>query len=143
MNSLIYPKMSRITDNKEFKNFLMKSVLFGMGMALVLAPGYFLAEPVLNFLFSGKYSESIPVFKILYPNYLLQIIFAPLGIALFALGQPKILAILSLLRLVFGLVLDNLLIPELAAEGAAISLFLGQIVSWLLLTGYFMALFRK
>ena len=143
MSSLIYPKMSQITDTNEFKNFIIKSVLFGAGLALLFSPGYFLAEPILNLLFGGKYSESIPVFKILYPNYLLQIVFSPLGIALFALGQPKMLAILAFLRFLFGIILDNILIPEFAAMGAAYSFFLGQIVSWLILSGYFLAYFRK
>lgn len=143
INSLIYPKMSRITDHTEFKRFILKSVLFGFGLAVLLSPGFFLAEPILNLLFGGKYSESITIFKILYPNYLLQIVFAPLGIALFALGQPRILAVLAFLRLFSGVILDNILIPEFAATGAAISFFLGQLVSWLLLVGYFLAFFRK
>ena len=144
LNSLVYPKMSRIHDNlPEFRSFLVKSVFMGSGMALLLSPGFFLAEPILNILFAGKYTESIPVFKILYPNYLLQIVFAPMGIALFALGQPKILAILALLRLIFGIVLDNLLIPDFGAQGAATAFFLGQIVSWLILTGYFMSFFKN
>ena len=93
----------------------------------------------MNFLFNEKYSESIPVFKILYPNYLLQLVFAPLGIALFAMGRPKILAILAFIRLIFGYILDTMLIPEFGVVGAGTSFFLGQIVSWLVLFGYFWA----
>ncbi|TGK33735.1 polysaccharide biosynthesis protein [Leptospira gomenensis] len=143
INSLIYPKLSRLVESQEFPKVLWKSVLLSVGMAVVLSPGFFLAEWILNLLFRGKYADSIGVFQILYPNYMLQLVFSPLGIALFALGQPRMLAFLSLLRLVCGLVLANLLIPEYGPTGAASSYFLGQIVSWLILTGYFLAYFRK
>ncbi|GBF51578.1 polysaccharide biosynthesis protein [Leptospira ryugenii] len=142
-NSIIYPKMSRLADTPEFPIFVKKSVLLGAGIAILLLPGIILAEPILNLLFGAKYTNSISVFKILYPNFLLQLVFAPLGTALFSLGLPRMLAGLALLRLVFGTLFDFWIIPEYAANGAAISLFLGQIVSWLILTGYFLAYFRK
>lgn len=143
LNSIIYPGLSRLVNTPEFQKFLLKSVLLGLLIAITLSPGYFLAETILNYLFNEKYSESIPVFKILYPNYLLQLVFAPLGIALFAMGKPKILAILAFLRFSFGLILDNLLIPDFGVMGAGISFFLGQIISWLILAGYFWAMFWK
>jgi O-antigen/teichoic acid export membrane protein len=142
-NSIIYPKLSRLADSDEFPVFLKKAVLLGGLIALCLLPGIFLAEPILNLLFGAKYSNSISVFKILYPNFLLQLVFAPLGTALFALGQPKMLAGLALLRLLFGALFDFWIIPDSGANGAAVSLFLGQIVSWLILVGYFLAYFRK
>ncbi|MDX1958627.1 MAG: oligosaccharide flippase family protein [Leptospiraceae bacterium] len=140
LNSLIFPKLSLLAGTEEFNKFLIRSFLGCLLVATILLPGIFLAEPVLTFLFNNKYSDSIPVFKILYPNYLLQLVFAPLGIALFALGKPKILAALAFIRLVFGLILDNLLIPELGVQGAATAYFLGQIISWLVLTGYIWAI---
>ncbi|UOG47849.1 oligosaccharide flippase family protein [Leptospira noguchii] len=143
INSLIYPKLSRLVDSDEFPKFLWKSVMLSVGMAVLLSPGFFLAEWILNLLFKGKYADSIGVFQILYPNYMLQLVFSPLGIALFALGQPRMLALLALLRLVCGVVLANLLIPEYGPTGAASSYFLGQIVSWLILTGYFLAFFKR
>ncbi|EMO64818.1 hypothetical protein LEP1GSC133_2730 [Leptospira borgpetersenii serovar Pomona str. 200901868] len=143
LNSLIYPKLSRLVDSEEFPRFLWKSVMLSVGMAILLSPGFFTAEWILNLLFRGKYADSIGVFQILYPNYMMQLVFSPFGIALFALGQPRILAFLALLRLVSGLVLANLLIPEYGPNGAAFSYFLGQIVSWLILIGYFLAFFRR
>ncbi len=142
-NSIIYPKLSRLADSEEFPIFLKKAVLLGALIAICLLPGILLAEPILNLLFGAKYSNSISVFKILYPNFLLQLVFAPLGTALFALGQPRMLAGLALLRLIFGAMFDYLIIPDSGANGAAVSMFLGQIVSWLILVGYFMAYFRK
>jgi O-antigen/teichoic acid export membrane protein len=143
LNSLIYPKLSRLVDTPEFKGFLIKSIMGGTLMAICLVPGFFLGGFVMDLLFRGNYSNSVPVFQLLYPNFILQLVFAPLGMALYAMGLPRILAILAFLRLLFGLVLDNVLIPEFGTKGAAISLFLGQIVSWLLLVGYFMALFKN
>ncbi|WP_411824489.1 oligosaccharide flippase family protein [Leptospira sp. 'Mane'] len=142
-NSIIYPKLSRLADTPEFADFLKKSVALGGLIAICLLPGILLAEPILTLLFGAKYSNSISVFKILYPNFLLQLVFAPLGMALFALGQPRMLAGLALLRLVFGALFDFWIIPDWGANGAAISLFLGQIVSWLILVGYFLAYFRR
>lgn len=142
-NSIIFPKMARMVETDEFPQVLKKSVFLGGLIAVILFPGIFLAEPILTLLFGSKYVNSISVFKILYPNFLLQLVFAPFGTALFALGLPRLLAGLAFLRLVFGAIFDYWIIPSWGANGAAISLFLGQIVSWLLLTGYFMAYFRK
>lgn len=142
-SSIIYPKLSRLYDTIDFRPFLIKAVGLGGLVALLLSPGFFLGEPILTLLFGAKYVNSIPIFKILYPNFLLQLVFAPLGMALFAMGQPRLLAGLAGLRLFFGCIFDFWIIPHWGGEGAAISLFLGQIVSWLLLTGYFMAYFRK
>ncbi len=143
LNSLVYPKLASQIDQPEFKKTLYKSILIGMTMGVILSPGFFLAEPILNLLFQNKYQESILVFKILYPNYLLQLVFAPMGIALFAMGKPQILAILAFLRLLFGYFLDIQLIPEFGVIGASISFFLGQVISWLVLVGYFWASFWR
>lgn len=143
LNSLILPRLSKAYGTEDFNKFLIKAVAFCIFCSFLLSPGYFLAEPILNFLFQNKYSDSIPVFKILYPNYLLQMVFAPLGIALFAMGKPSFLAFLALIRLIFGVFFDVLLIPELGPSGAAFSFLLGQVVSWLVLAGYFLAAFWK
>ena len=143
LTSLVYPRLASQVNTPEFKSTLIKSCFAGSALAFLLLPGFFLAEPILNFIFQNKYQDSIPVFKILYPNYLCQLIFAPLGIALFAMGKPQILAVLALLRLVFGYILDSALIPEFGVIGASTSFFLGQIISWLVLVGYFWASFWR
>ncbi len=143
LNSLVLPRLSIAPNQAEFNRLLLKAFFISLLVAVLLIPGYFLAEPILNLLFKNKYSESIPIFKILYPNYLLQLLFAPLGVALFAMGKPKILAMLAFIRLVSGVILDTILIPEFSAAGAGISFFLGQIISWLVLLGYFWATLWK
>lgn len=144
LNSILLPKLSSfVNDNTAFHEFLKKSFYICIGLAGILAPGFFLTEFILDLLFNHKYSDSIPVFKIHYPNFLLQLIFAPLGIALFAMGKPKMLALLAFLRLVFGFIFDTLLIPNMGAVGAGFAFLLGQIVSWLILIGYFLAVFWK
>jgi O-antigen/teichoic acid export membrane protein len=143
LNSLVLPRLAIAPNQAEFNRLLLKAFFMSLLVAILLIPGYFLAEPILNFLFKNKYSESIPIFKILYPNYLLQLLFAPLGVALFAMGKPKILAMLAFIRMVSGVILDTILIPEYSAAGAGISFFLGQIISWLVLLGYFWATLWK
>ncbi|MBE7410450.1 MAG: oligosaccharide flippase family protein [Leptospiraceae bacterium] len=143
LNSVIYPGLAKLIDTEDFKKYLLKSATVAFIFAIFLSPGFFLAEWILDLLFAGKYSDSIVVFKILYPNYLLQLVFAPFGIALFAMGKPKILAILAFIRLFAGVILDNILIPEFGVTGAGLSFFLGQIISWLVLAGYFWATFWR
>lgn len=41
INSLIYPKLSRLVDSDEFPKFLWKSVMLSVGMAVLLSPGFF------------------------------------------------------------------------------------------------------
>lgn len=143
LNSMVLPGLSRLAGKPDFRIYLIRSVLVGTGIAILLMPGFFLAEPIFTILYQNKYNDSIPVFRILYPNYLLQLVFAPLGIALFAMGKPRILAILAFIRLAMGVLVDNLLIPEFGVSGAAIAFFLGQLISWLILTGYFWAIFWR
>jgi len=142
-NSIVYPKLARIAGTFEFQKVVWQSVGIGAILALLLSPGYFLAEFILKLLFGIKYVNSIPVFHILYPNFLLQLVFAPLGIALFALGKPKILAFLAFLRFVFGLILDNWIIPDGGAKGAGFALLLGQVIPWFILLLYFTFHFNK
>lgn len=143
LNTMIYPKMSILVHTQDFKKFLLKSVGIGFLLALMLLPGIFFGKWIINYLFKGIYSNSIPIFHILYPNFLLQLVFAPLGIALFSLGLPRFLAILAFIRLISGLILDNILIPNYGSKGAAIALFLGQIVSWIVLVGYMISLLKS
>lgn len=144
LNSLVLPKLSKLYNNKEeFKRILLKSIFVSFSIGMILMPGIYLAEFILNLFFGNKYNDSIPIFKILYPNYLMQLVFAPMGIALFALGKPKVLALLAFLRLLFGYAFDTMFIPEHGAIGASISFFLGQIVSWIVLTIYMWNYFRK
>jgi O-antigen/teichoic acid export membrane protein len=143
VNSMLLPGLSRTIDKEEFRSYLFKSVLVSAGIAILLSPGFFLGDPIFTILYKNKYAESIPVYQILYPNYLLQLVFAPFGIALFAMGKPKILAALAFIRLFCGFILDNLLIPELGVMGAGLSFFLGQVISWLILLGYFWAILWK
>ena len=143
LNSIIYPKLSQLKKIDEFQSFLSKTVLFCAGIAVFISPIYFIAEWIFELLFGNKYLDSVPIFKILYPNYLLQFLFAPLGIALFALGLPKILMILAFIRLSCGLILNFLITPIYGTEGAAICFFLGQVISWLILTFYFFLFFKQ
>ena len=143
LNSIIYPKLAKIKKKEEFKKVLITTLLFCFIIICLIFPFYFTAEWIFRFLFDEKYIDSIPIFKIMYPNYLLQFLFAPLGIALFALGLPKVLMILAFIRLISGFIFDLILIPVYGVEGAAYSFFLGQVVSWVILILYFIYYFRK
>ena len=144
LNSILLPRLSNFVNNPtEFHSFLKKSFFICIGISILLSPGFFLAEFIFDLLFNQKYSDSIPVFKIHYPNFLLQLVFAPLGIALFAMGKPKMLALLAFFRFVFGFIFDTLLIPEMGVVGAGLAFLFGQVISWLILIGYFAAVLWK
>ncbi len=100
---------------------------------ILLIPGWYIGADLLVWIFGSKYEACRNIFYILYPNFLLQLLFAPLGLLLFSLKKPKQLGLLSFLRAVSGLIFGYFLIPNFGAIGASYSFFLGQLPSWILL----------
>lgn len=54
INSLIYPKLSRLVDSDEFPKFLWKSVMLSVGMAVLLSPGIFFGGMDIKFIIPRK-----------------------------------------------------------------------------------------
>ncbi|MFN3603889.1 MAG: oligosaccharide flippase family protein [Leptonema sp. (in: bacteria)] len=143
MQSFIMPTMSTFSSSKEYWNYFKKIYMYIIILILILLPfGYFL-EKVIPLWFGAEYYNSITVLRIIYPSFLLRIFFAPLGIALFTLDQPMAIAIESGLRMIAGLLLNLILIPNFGILGAAVSSLVSQFFGWIFLIILFFFYFKK
>jgi O-antigen/teichoic acid export membrane protein len=133
IQSVTYPKLNSAKSIEELK-IQIKSVLkICFTIILLLLPGWYIGADILVWIFGPKYEACRNLFYVLYPNFLLQLIFAPMGLLLFSLKKPKQLGFLSFLRVISGLIFGYILIPNYGAVGASYSFLLGQLPSWILL----------
>ncbi len=110
---------------------------------MILIPAGFIGNWFIPKWFGEDYYESVYVFWILYPGFLLRLLFAPLGSALFILNQPILIALEASLRMLGSFILNYSLIPVLGIKGAAIASVFSQFFGWFFLIGIFYYFFKK
>ncbi len=135
IQSVAYPKLNAAKSNQELKIQIISILKICSTIVVLLLPGWYIGADLLVWLFGPKYQACRNIFYILYPNFLLQLMFAPLGLLLFSLNKPKQLGLLSILRAISGIIFGYLLIPNYGSTGASYSFLLGQLPSWFVLIG--------
>ncbi|MCB1302834.1 MAG: oligosaccharide flippase family protein [Leptospiraceae bacterium] len=133
MQSVILPRFSVLENARDFAQnfkFIYKFLLPGV---VLLLPGFWIFSWFLPFWYGNEYQLSISVFWILYPGFLLRLLFAPLGTALLALDRPAIVGIEAGLRMIAGVVTNSFLIPAYGIHGAAWSSLIAQTPGWIFL----------
>lgn len=130
MQSVLLPRFSGLQTRAEFAAVFRK--IYGLvAFAFVsMLPGFFVLPWFILKWFGPHYSPAVEVFYIIYPNFLLRLFFAPLGTALYALDQTKLIAAEAGLRMVSGFALNMLLIPEYGINGAAAAGLASQFFGW-------------
>jgi O-antigen/teichoic acid export membrane protein len=142
MQSILLPRFSGLEKKEEYLALFKRVYLFIIPGAISLIPVMWVFVWFIPYWYGQEYLSSIGVLYLLYPNYLMRILFAPLGTALFALDQPRIIMIESGLRMVFGLLLNLILIPLYGIMGAAIASLLSQFSGWAFLIYCYYLYFR-
>jgi len=142
MQSFIMPTMSHFTNSKQYKDYFKKLYAVIFLLILLLLPLGLIANWFIPFWFGDEYYQSLYVFWIIYPSFLLRIIFAPLGTALFTLDKPIIITIEAALRMIGSFVFNLILIPEFGVMGAAISSLCSQFLGWFFLIYLFYYYFK-
>jgi O-antigen/teichoic acid export membrane protein len=142
MQSFIMPTMSQFTNSKQYKDYFKKLYAVIFLLILFLLPLGLIANWFIPFWFGDEYYQSLYVFWIIYPSFLLRIIFAPLGTALFTLDKPIIITIEAALRMIGSFVFNLILIPEFGVMGAAISSLCSQFLGWFFLIYLFYYYFK-
>lgn len=143
MQSLILPRMTTFTAKAQYFAFFKRlySILFP-GILLLL-PGFWIFRWFIPLWFGDEYLGSVLLFYIVYPGFLLRILFAPLGAALFALDEPRMIAWEAGLRMTGGIVANALLIPLFGVTGAAISSVISQFPGWIFLVYCYFIYYRS
>lgn len=142
MQSLLLPSMSKFQTAQEFKSYFKKIYGIIFFLFLILLPLVFVGDWLIPFWFGDEYYMAAEVFYILYVSYLLRIFFAPMGIALFPLDQPVIIAIEAGIRLAGSIIFNAILIPEYGIMGAAYATLLSQLGGWIFLVFLFTYFFK-
>ena len=133
MQSILLPRFSGLTTRDEFRSIFLRLYRYIIPATFLLLPGLVVFHYFIPAWYGQEYNASLSVLYILYPSFLLRVFFAPLGTALFALDQPRIIAVEAGLRMSAGLALNLILIPEYGITGAAWSNFFSQFAGWIFL----------
>lgn len=123
---------SLATDKVSFKKVFVqynKQLYITVTVTLILA--LLFAHPVLNFIFSSKYNDSIPFFYLLAIGWSFRQLNQLQSAAIFGLGKIKYNVYISLISLIFNVLLCVLLINKYGIIGAAWASIPGGIVIWL------------
>lgn len=143
MQSILLPRFSGLTKREDYFALFQRIYRFTLPLAVLLFPGVFLFAWFIPAWYGAEYLPSVHVLYLLYPNFLFRLFFAPLGTALFALDQPRIIAIEAGLRMVSGVILNLLLIPRYGIVGAALASLLAQGSGWIFLIYCYSLYFRS
>lgn len=142
MQSILLPTFTTFSQKQEYFKFFKKIYQLLLPMLVFLLPGFLVFGWFIPAWFGNEYLASVPLFFIIYPGFMLRLIFAPLGTALFALDQPKIIAVEAGLRMVAGIVINLILIPLYGAKGAAISSIASQLPGWIFLVYCYLGYYK-
>lgn len=130
MASLLLPRFATLRTPAEYRDSFGKIYRLLFPLALLFLPGFVIFPYFISGWYGPDFLISVDVFYILYPNFLLRIFFAPLGVALIALDQPRLVAIEAALRMGSGLILNLILYPSAGIIGAAYASLLAQACGW-------------
>ncbi len=143
MQSFFMPTMSTFTKSTEYLQYFKKIYIFIVLIFFSLLPFGLILEKLIPLWFGEQYYSSLDILWIVYLSFLLRIFFAPLGIALFTLDQPLMIAIESGLRMFASLTLNLILIPKFGIFGAALSSLFSQFFGWVFLSYFFYFYFKN
>ncbi len=130
MQSVLLPRFAGLVTHAEFGAVFRRIYSYVAFGFVSLLPGFFILPWFILGWFGQHYAPAVAVFYVLYPNFLLRLFFAPLGTALYALDQTRLIAIEAGLRMVSGFLLNLALIPQFGILGAATAGLLSQFFGW-------------
>lgn len=133
MQSLLLPKFSGLASRDEYFAAFKSVYRWLVPLAAALVPGMLVLAWFIPFWFGPQYHDSVYVLYFLYPGYILKILFAPLGTALFALDRPRLIAVEAGSRMAAGFALNLWLIPAHGIFGAAAAGFIAPFAGWFFL----------
>ncbi len=120
VNNVLFPRISSQTDNDiSFFNHVLKYVLFAnISIAILLViSGY----PLVLILYGNDFLGAYPVFLVLLPGLIADVMSRTIISWIKGIGQPLLLSYVSAITLIANIGLNCLLIPKFGIMGAAVS----------------------
>lgn len=133
MQSMFLPWFSGLVNLEEYRTVFSRIYKWLVPGCVALIPGLFVLAWFVPLWFGQEYEGSVRILYLLYPGYLLKLLFAPLGTALFALDRPRLVAVEAGARMIAGFILNSILISRYGIMGAAISGFVAPFAGWIFL----------
>lgn len=143
MQSLLLPAFSKLNTADQFLQYFKKLYKLILPALILLLPGFWIFQWFIPAWYGESYFQSVDLFWIMYPGFMLRIVFAPLGTALFALDKPVLITAEAGLRMIAGLSLNLILIPLYGVNGAAVSNLIGQFAGWIFLIYCYLVFFHR
>ena len=143
MQSILLPRFSGLKNKAEFKAVFKNIYKYIAILTVVLLPGAYVLSLFIPWWYGARYHAAVGVFLLLYPNFLLRLFFAPLGTALYALDQPRLIAAEAGLRMTSGFIFNYFLIQSMGVIGAALASLLSQFTGWGFLIYCYVFYFKK
>jgi stage V sporulation protein B len=136
LSTVLLPKVSRFRHRQEHLVVLKNVLMGGTGLVLLLIPLFSMAGPLINIVYTVKFVEAVPTFRLLLFGSVFWLIGLSASAVLLGLGKPQILAVFDGLALVVVSVGTYVLIPAYGPAGAAIAVLASRAVSGLGLFAY-------
>ncbi len=134
--TVLMPQVSRLTHRGEFIFFMKKSLSMSTLIVVGLIPVFIFAKPLINLVFGTQYLASSGIFRILFVNFMINIVCNPIGTIVFALNKPMVTTYTNFGQLVISLVGNFLLIPIYGGYGAAYTFLTLTIMGSIIITAY-------
>ncbi len=141
--TVLLPQVSKLTAKQEFIGFIKKSLTMSLAIVVGLVPVFIFAGLVITLIFGAEYAASSGIFRILFINFMINIICNPIGTVVFALNRPMVTTYTNFFQMVISIAGNLLLVPLYGGYGAAYTFLLLTILGSAIITAYvFVRIFR-
>ncbi len=123
-----YPKILKLNNHAESRQFIGKSIKLSCWVILILLPVLYVIEPLIVMIYGQQYFDSALVFKILFVGTLVTMLIQPLNLFFLAQNRTHYWGITAMISLIFWLFSSYYLIPVHAAIGAAVATLVARII---------------
>jgi O-antigen/teichoic acid export membrane protein len=128
---VLLPAVSRLKSHADIARFFRRSLIFGLALALLLAPAVVFASPLFKLIYGTRYLGAVSTFRLLYLGAILSIAYNTAGLIFYALDKPGYVAAQNFIQLGVSLACYLSLIPRYGMIGGAIGTFGGHFTALL------------
>lgn len=138
--AILPPKISSLSTQNQVETvakIVTRSITFSLILSIpITLAGFFLAEPLLNFLYGPEFDEGTLVCMILLIMQLIAVFVYILGVTLSGINHPRLAFRATAFSISLNVVLAVILIPVIGISGAAIATLISYIVDLALIYFY-------
>jgi O-antigen/teichoic acid export membrane protein len=129
---LIYPRMATKKKEEDKVSIYGKAMKINMLLAFpIVSGGIIIADELIPFLLSSKYTNSVMVFKVLLLAFFFFFVNNPLGSLILNLGKEKKLAVVAAITAIANVVGNIIYIPKYGIVAAAITTVIAELLVFL------------